>query len=110
MISRSAATSTPALTGTGYDGKAYDIIGPQPLSNAEQTAAIAEATGRPLRYIDIPENAARDSMLAMGMPAEIVEGLLEFTAEMRTGSDQAVSQRHPRHNRAPARTFTAWAT
>jgi hypothetical protein len=44
------------------------------LCNAEQTAAIAEATGRPLRYIDIPENAARDSMLAMGMPAEIVEG------------------------------------
>jgi uncharacterized protein YbjT (DUF2867 family) len=61
------------------------------LSNAEQTAAIAEATGRLVRYIDIPENAARDSMLATGMPTEIVEGLLEFTAEMRTGSDQAVS-------------------
>jgi uncharacterized protein YbjT (DUF2867 family) len=79
------------------------------LSNAEQTAAIAEAIGRPLRYVDIPENAARDSMLSMGMPAEIVEGLLEFTAETRTGPDQAVSSAVPDVTGHPARTFTAWA-
>ena len=104
-----AAVAVAALTATGHDGKAYDITGPQPLSNAEQTAAIAEAIGRPLRYVDIPEAAARDNMLAMGMPAEIVEGLLEFTAETRTGPDQAVSSAVPDVTGHPARTFTAWA-
>jgi (4-alkanoyl-5-oxo-2,5-dihydrofuran-3-yl)methyl phosphate reductase len=104
-----AAVAVAALTGPGYDGKAYDITGPQPLSNAEQTAAIAGAIGRPLRYVDIPENAARDSMLSMGMPAEIVEGLLEFTAGMRTGPDQPVSGAVPDVTGHPARTFTAWA-
>jgi uncharacterized protein YbjT (DUF2867 family) len=104
-----AAVAVAALTGTGHDGKAYDITGPQALSNAEQTAAIAAAIGRPLRYVDIPENAARDSMLSMGMPAEIVAGLLEFTAETGTGPDQAVSSAVPDVTGHPARTFAAWA-
>jgi len=104
-----AAVAVAALTGTGHEGRAYDVTGPAALSTVDQVAAIGAAIGRPLRYVDIPESTARDGMRASGMPAVIVEALLEFMALVRSGRADTVSDAVPTVTGRPARTFEAWA-
>jgi hypothetical protein len=40
---------------------------------------ISAATGKPAKYVDVPEPAARDAMLGMGMPEAVVEWLLSLS-------------------------------
>jgi uncharacterized protein YbjT (DUF2867 family) len=103
-----AAVACAALTEPGHEGKAYDVTGPEALSTAEQVAMIGEAIGRPIKCIDVPNAAARDSMIGMGMPAIIVDALLEFMDLVRAGRGATVSDAVPRVTGKRARTFAAW--
>jgi uncharacterized protein YbjT (DUF2867 family) len=64
-----AGVAIAALTEPGHEGKAYEVTGPQARTNAEQVAILAETIGQPLRYVDLPADAARQAMLGRGMPA-----------------------------------------
>jgi len=44
-----------------------------------------------IKYVDVPAEAARTSMLGAGMPAEIVEGPLEHHQVMKLGYTARVS-------------------
>jgi uncharacterized protein YbjT (DUF2867 family) len=103
-----AAVAVRALTESSHEGKAYDVTGPEALSTAEQVAVLAEAIGKPLRYIDVPEPAARDAMRAMGMPDPIVTALLEFMRLVRAGEAAHVSRDVELVTGSPARTFASW--
>ena len=63
-----AAVAVRALTEDGHEGKAYDITGPESLSFAEAAERISAATGREIRHVDVPPEAARQGMLSSGMP------------------------------------------
>ncbi len=45
-------------------------------SNHEIARALSRITKRPVVYIDVPENIARQSMRQLGMPASLIEVLL----------------------------------
>src|SRR5438046_1343992 len=89
-----------------WEAGAIDAAG---AAGVHQVAALGAAIGRPLRYVDIPESAARDGMRASGMPAVIVEAMLEFMALVRVGKADTVSDSVPALTGQPARTFEAWA-
>ncbi len=61
-----------ALTEEGHAGEIYEVTGPRTLTFAQATAELARATGREIRYTQIPHDAfvagARDS----GAPKEVV--------------------------------------
>ena len=103
-----AAVAIAALTEPGHEGKAYEVTGPQARTNAEQVAILAETIGQPLRYVDLPADAARQAMLGRGMPAEIVDGLLEFGTDRSAGGEQ-VSDAVQTLTGRPARTFASSA-
>jgi len=103
-----AAVAVKALTEPGHGGKAYDVTGPEALSTAEQVQTIATVIGRPITYVDIPDSAARASMVEMGMPASSVDGLLEFMALVRAGQAETVTDTVLQVTGQPARTFEAW--
>ncbi|WP_326825951.1 SDR family oxidoreductase [Streptosporangium sp. NBC_01756] len=55
-----AAVGVRTLTGAGHGGAAYELTGPQTLTQIEQVAAIGEAIGRPVRWEELsPETARR---------------------------------------------------
>lgn len=103
-----AAVAVAALTEPGHEGAAYDVTGPAALSMAEQVEILARELGRPLRYVDVPESAARDAMGSAHMPPVIVDALLEFMALVRAGGGAAVSDAVPRVTGRPARSFAEW--
>jgi uncharacterized protein YbjT (DUF2867 family) len=103
-----AAAAVAVLTEPGHEGHAYDITGPDAISAADQVKVISDEIGRPLTYTDIPDAAARESMLTTGMPGEIVDALLAFMADIRAGKSAAVSDAVERLTGRQPRTFSAW--
>ncbi|HWL86443.1 MAG TPA: NAD(P)H-binding protein [Polyangiaceae bacterium] len=104
-----AAVAVTALTQPGHEGKSYELTGPEALSLGEQVVRIGAAVGRSLRFADIPAAAARDAMLQTGMPAPLVERMLEVMAAIKAGGAATVSPDVPRVLGRAARTFSDWA-
>ena len=105
-----AAVAATALTNpSAHAGKAYTITGPEALTNQRVAAILSKAVGKAVTYVDVPESAARDSMLKMGMPDWMAAALLELFAINKAGYTATVSgDVHAVTGRAPG-TFADFA-
>jgi uncharacterized protein YbjT (DUF2867 family) len=72
-----AVVAAKALSGA-YDGKTYELNGPEALTCGEVAEKIAKHAGIAVRYVDIPAEAQRKAMLDRGMPGWQVTALLEL--------------------------------
>jgi uncharacterized protein YbjT (DUF2867 family) len=104
-----AAVAAKVLTTPGHDGKAYDLTGPEPLGVADQAKALSDAIGKPVKYVDVPDAAARQSMIGMGMPPALADSMIEFTNMVKSGNANMLSDNVQTITGKPARTFAAWA-
>jgi uncharacterized protein YbjT (DUF2867 family) len=77
-------------TGSGHEGKTYPLTGPQALTMTEVAAKLSAATGRTIRYVNVPPEAARQAQLAAGMPPYLADALFELFAERRNGKEATV--------------------
>ena len=78
------------LTTSGHEGKTYPITGPEALTMEEVAEKLSAATGKSIRYVDVPPDDARKARLAAGMPPYLAEGLDELFAERRKGKESRV--------------------
>jgi uncharacterized protein YbjT (DUF2867 family) len=104
-----AEVAATVLTTPGHNGKAYDLTGPESLTNEQQVAILASLIGRPLKYVDVPDSAARESMIGMGMTPAYADAMINLFQVLRgfgriepTGEVKAILKRE-------ARTFRQWA-
>lgn len=74
-----------ALTENGHDGKKYKITGGEAISNFDIAKALSEATGASIEYVPVSDHAAKQSMLGMGMPGWMVDGMMELNQIMVRG-------------------------
>ena len=79
------------LTEDGHEGQRYLITGPAALSHAEIAEKFSQVLGHTIAYVDVPEGAARESMLTAGMPAWTVEKVLDLYRYYRTGAAAEVT-------------------
>jgi uncharacterized protein YbjT (DUF2867 family) len=75
-----AAVAAEVLEEYGHENKWYDVTGPESLTYADAAERLTEALGKPVTYVDVPPEAARDSLLQAGMSPWIVDGILELYA------------------------------
>jgi len=85
-----AEVAIAVLTSSGHEGKTYPLTGPEALSMAEVAEKLSAATGKTIRYADIPPEEARQARLAAGFPPYLAEGLDELFAERRKGKESRV--------------------
>jgi uncharacterized protein YbjT (DUF2867 family) len=78
------------LTGAGHEGKIYRLTGPEALTMTEVAAKLSAATGKPIRYVNVPPEDARQAQLAAGMPPFLADALFELFAERRKGGEAKV--------------------
>jgi uncharacterized protein YbjT (DUF2867 family) len=97
-----AAVAVRALVSSGHDGASYDVTGPESLDHAAVARALSEATGRPVRYVDVPPEDFRRGMEAAGVPPWMAAALTELEqtyrahlAEVVTDGVQRVAGRPP---------------
>lgn len=103
-----AAVAVKTLTTSGHEGKIYELTGPELLSYAEVVQIIADVTGKPLKYVDVPEAAWRQTMLSVGAPSFVVESFLSYLAGVKAGQLR-VTTTVPELLGRPARSYKQWA-
>ena len=85
-----AEIAAKVLTGSGHEGKTYPLTGPQALTMTEVAEKLSTATGKTIRYVNVPPEAARQAQLAAGMPPYLADALFELFAERRNGKEATV--------------------
>jgi uncharacterized protein YbjT (DUF2867 family) len=85
-----AEVAARALTEPGHEGKIYPLTGPEALSMAEVAEKLSTATGKPIRYVNIAPEEARNAQLAAGVPPYTADALAELFAERRKGKESKV--------------------
>ena len=73
-----AAVAVKALTEPGHEGKAYNLTGPEPLSNHEVAGKLSRALGREIKYVAIPPEAFREGAKAAGLPDFHIDALADL--------------------------------
>jgi uncharacterized protein YbjT (DUF2867 family) len=104
-----AAIAAKALTEPGHEGKEYTLTGPEDLSYTEVASIISEASGRHIRFVDVPEAAAREAMLGAHMPEWLVDVILELHAWSKAGSGGEITTTVQEVLGRPAHTFREFA-
>ncbi len=66
-----ADVAVAALTEDGHAGQIYEVTGPRMLTFKEAVAEIARASGREIRYIQIPHEAFAAGIAESGAPDDI---------------------------------------
>jgi len=77
------AAATVLLDPAAHAGRSYTLTGGEALSNAQMLAAVAEVAGHPVRYVDVPESAAREAM--QGLPAALVDWFMSLHHVIKQG-------------------------
>jgi uncharacterized protein YbjT (DUF2867 family) len=85
-----AEIAARVLTSPGHEGKTYPLTGPQALTMTEVAEQLSAAIGKPIRYVNVPPEAARQAQLAAGMPPFLADALFELFAERRSGKEAKV--------------------
>jgi (4-alkanoyl-5-oxo-2,5-dihydrofuran-3-yl)methyl phosphate reductase len=80
-----AAVAVRALTEPGHEGKAYPVTGPEALSVGEVVQLLSEAVGKPIEYVPISDDVAREGMQKAGLPVSLIDALLPFASFVRSG-------------------------
>lgn len=86
-----AEVALAALTGDGHAGEIYELTGPRALTFAEVTAELAKATGRDIRYTQIPHEAFVSGAEQSGAPKDVVWMLDYLFATVLDGRNAGLS-------------------
>jgi uncharacterized protein YbjT (DUF2867 family) len=103
-----AAVAVRALAGDGHAGARYELSGPAVLTQAEQLAAIGQATGRELRWQELPRQAALQELAAAWGDPAFAETALDAW-EWFVDHPETVTTAVQDITGAPAHSFADWA-
>ena len=104
------AVAVKALTEKGHEGKAYPMTGPASFTLTQQAAMLSKAIGKPVKYVDVPPEAARQGMLSAGMPPAYVEAIVDLSTFLKSGKADVVLPTVEQVLGRKAGTFDDWAT
>jgi uncharacterized protein YbjT (DUF2867 family) len=98
-----AAVAAVVLTTEGHEGQTYELTGPEAITYEHVAEELSAAIGRPIEFVDVPEEAARQGFVEAGMPDWLVEHLIgvfkiirEDALEQTIDSVRILTAREPR--------------
>ena len=90
-----------------HQGKTYTLTGPAALTGQDVATAISQATGRPITYVEVPEEAARQAMSQA--PQWMTDAMLELHASGKAGHAAEVTSTVEELTGRPPYTFAQFA-
>jgi uncharacterized protein YbjT (DUF2867 family) len=97
------------LTEPGHEGQAYQLTGPEALSDDDIAARLSDVLGRSVTHVQVPWEAVRESLAGMGLPEWGLDGFKELSDLYETGAAAWVSPDPERLLGRPPRTFAEFA-
>jgi uncharacterized protein YbjT (DUF2867 family) len=86
-----AAVAVEALTKSGHENKAYNITGPEAVSNYDIANILSKTTDRKITYVNISDDEARKGMKENGMQEWTINALMELYNFQKAGKASHVS-------------------
>jgi NAD(P)H dehydrogenase (quinone) len=81
-----AEAAVAVLTGSGHEGKTYELAGDAPFTLAELAAEISRQTGKSIPYRNLPQAEFAAALAASGLPAPWPEKLAAIDVEVAKGA------------------------
>jgi uncharacterized protein YbjT (DUF2867 family) len=104
-----AAVAVAALTEDGHAGALYEVTGPRLLTFAEAAAEIGEATGRDVRFAEVPMDAWTAELAAAGVGRDEIGLLAYLFGEVLDGRNAHLTDGVQRALGRPPRDFARFA-
>jgi uncharacterized protein YbjT (DUF2867 family) len=89
-------------------GQRPELTGPDSLSHKEMVTVIGETLGRPLRYVEVPPEAAARGMVEHGLPGAFVKALMARYANHLQRAQHPPTGEVEKILGRPARSFAEW--
>jgi NAD(P)H dehydrogenase (quinone) len=86
-----AAASAAVLAGTGHEGRAYDITGPEAIGAEELAALASEIGGNDVAVVPVDDETLIAGMIGGGLPEVVARLLASFGTSTREGFLKTVS-------------------
>ena len=88
-----AAVATEVLTEPGHEGAQYDVTGQEALSYTDVAERLSAAMGREISYVNVPDQATRDSLMSFGVDEWFAAALVGlYQVYRRSGTDGYAAQ------------------
>ncbi|MFL1389981.1 SDR family oxidoreductase [Pseudomonas tritici] len=87
-----ADSAIAALTSSAFDGKAFNLNGPEALTYAEAAQILSEVVGKPLRYTATSDEAFIEMLKSGGVPADYAAFMASIFYPVRAGWTGAVTE------------------
>jgi uncharacterized protein YbjT (DUF2867 family) len=104
-----AVVAARVLTEPGHEGQTYVITGGEALSFHDVAKELSAATGKPVKYVDVPPEDARKGMLGAGMPEWFANDLVGLYGVFAAGYGAATTDVVQKVGKAQPRTFAQFA-
>jgi uncharacterized protein YbjT (DUF2867 family) len=91
-------------------GTTYELTGPEALGADALAAAMSQASGAPIHYVETPAAIVRAALSKLGMPAPMVTAFLDLHAVMASGARAPTTGDVERVTERPPRSFAEFAT
>lgn len=100
-----AAAAAAVLVGEGHEGRAYDITGPEALTDERAVALLSEVVGREVQLVPVDDAAYAAGLVEhAGMPQGLADALAGFGTAARQGYLGTVSDAVERLTGRPPQT------
>ncbi len=80
-----AAVAARVLTKERHEGKAYELSGPEAISNREAAEQLSTVLGRAIECVEVSFEDARRAMVGGGLPEWLVDGVIELARLQEAG-------------------------
>ncbi|SKD04243.1 hypothetical protein SAMN05446934_9272 [Paraburkholderia hospita] len=104
-----AASATATLISNRFDGRTFNLTGPEPLGYEDAAAIISDTIRKPIRYNAIDDNAFIDMLLRWNVPKEYASFLASIFYPVRQGWTALVTDSVARLTKAQPRTLHTYA-
>ena len=104
-----AEVALKVLTSEGHEGKTYVLTGPASISFHDVAEGLSKAIGKKVTYMDVPLEAAHQSMVGMGMPDWAAHGYVEVMEGFSEGFADTTTPYVEQLTGHPARSFETFA-
>ncbi len=87
-----AACAAAVLQDASFDGRAWELTGPQALTYAEAASVLTEVSGRPISYTPIDDDTFLKNLEGAPLPVDYRHLLVALFQAVRAGSASALTQ------------------
>lgn len=81
-----AAAAAAVLSGSGHEGKTYELAGDEAHTLADLAAEISRQTGRDIPYRDLPAADYATVLIGFGLPEGFAHGIASWDADAANGA------------------------